>query len=276
MILELIICFLVPLTIFLLVRKVILGGKKGVETTKEGKPKETLISRLSLQKWSVGRIATLAFVLFVLFFGFELVVLVFDGPSFSLIRKLEDIARKNDVDFQVKRVTQNKIAAETQKDRKELSNIHDNIEKAKELRQKIKDTEAKHDPTQQPAQPQRRLSSALRGKVYMSDHEGSAQAKIVFLDDVRLVVRYAYHCGIKDYVGKFDGIWSEEEQCYVGQYVDTTEKGTMKFKPFASLSKEIYRFDGQYKKEGGDTWVSVTITHQEGVVGATHNCLTKS
>lgn len=272
------IAFLVGLTIFLSVkfRKVIQGGRKYAETTKEGEPKESLVNRLNLfQKWNAKRIAKWVFGIFLVF---ELVVLGFDSSDLSLIRMIVSIARKNDADFQVKRVTQNKIAAETQKDREELSKIHDNVEEAEELRQKIKDTEARYDPSKKPLQPQRRLSNALRGEVYMNDHEGSAQAKIVFLDDVQLVVRYAYHCGTGVYVGKFEGEWNKQQQQYVGRYTDTKERGVMELKPFTDLPEgtgEIYRFDGKYKGEGGDKWISVTITHQEGI-GTTHNCSTKS
>lgn len=264
--------FLIMLVINLFSRK-----EKTMENGKEGKPlgRWNFLQNLP-QGWNAKKIAKWAFGIFLLF---ELVVLLFDSPNFSLVRKLADIAYRNNPAHTTENIKQTAMEEEIKPFREELDIINNlekpnyqNYVKSKELEKKIGNIEAKYDPAKRSAGLQkRRLSRALLGDIYINlKSEGySTSARITRLDEQQLSIS----CVLSDkgFLGSIEAEWSEEQKCYMGTWAAPYKKGQIKLVPFSDSLGLVYRLDGTHKNDDSDKWMELTITHRRDYEGSASN-----
>ena len=154
---------------------------------------------------------------------------------------------------------------------------YQDFKRSMEIDKKIADINAELDPVKKSAEPQRKLSNALKGDVYMNMNGlgYSITAKIDHLDDERLEISYLYSEN-GALLGKIYATWSEEEESYIGRWEDPYKKGDIKLKPFTGFLKEVYRLDCVQKNDSEDEWTALAITHRRDYDFKAVNCKTKS
>lgn len=216
------------------------------------------------QGWSAKRIAGWAFGIFLMF---ELIFLVFDIPNLSLIRKLVDVAYRNDPVHTTENIKQTAMEEEINPFREELDRI-DNLEKqnyqsyirAKKIESQIANIEAKYDLAQKsdgvimslPAT-EALLKSAMMFCEKPDGKKWVLRAEVKKLNEHELVIYYLYsdeHCG-KSNVGVIKCLRSEKNQSYIGTWRDDAygTAGEIELQPNYA-NGEICCFTGTQKASG--------------------------